>query len=85
MKSNLMYVKVYKVIEVYETEVDEEDLGDDEYVLGRPALREALRRVKAGEIEAGPVDCEFVALAWDEVAKVSAAALVIDFPQGNLG
>jgi len=72
------YVKIYRVSEAFEVEVDEDALGPpgpgDEP--GRPALREALRMVRAGELEGGPPDAEFVALAWDETAQVSAAALM---------
>lgn len=70
-----VYVKVYRVTEVFEAEVDEGALEEADSP-GRPALREALRMVHAGELEGGPPDAEFVALAWDETAQVTAAALV---------
>lgn len=82
-----VYVKVYRVKEVFETEVDESllDEGPEANLPGRPALREALRRVRDGALEAGPPDAEFVALAWDETAQVQAAALVrrAQCPHGN--
>jgi hypothetical protein len=74
--SDLVFVKVYRVSEVFETEVDEAELGEEEDLPGRPALREALRRVRDGALEGGPPDAEFVALAWGETAQVTAAALL---------
>jgi hypothetical protein len=70
-----VYVKVYRVSEVFEVEVDEDTLEKEDFE-GRPALREAMRMVHAGELDGGPPDVEFVALAWDETAQVQAAALV---------
>jgi len=76
--SDPVYVKIYRVSEVFEIEVDEAELGEEEEadLPGRPALREALRRVTQGVLEGGPPDAEFVALAWGETAQVQAAALV---------
>ena len=76
--SDPIFVKVYRVSEVFETEVDEETLDESEEAAlpGRPALREALRRVTQGLLDGEPPDAEFVALAWDETAQVQAAALV---------
>lgn len=76
--SEPVYVKVYRVSEVFETEVDEAELdeGEEADLPGRPALREALRRVRDGTLEGGPPDAVFVALAWDDTAQVAAAALI---------
>ena len=85
--SDPIFVKVYRVSEVFETEVDEEALEESEEaeLPGRPALREALRRVTQGTLEGEPPDAAFVALAWDETAQVQAAALIrrATCPHGN--
>jgi len=80
------YVRVYRPVEVYEyeIEVDEDLIGleDESDACVTPsisALREALRRAKAGENREEISAEEFVALDWDEANVMHTAVLLGGF------
>lgn len=91
MASELFYIRVYRPagMHEFEVEVDPDLIGlDDEGEVdsspAREALRQAIRRARAGEDLQRNVQEEFVALVWDETDRLTTYALTEGSPFDKL-